>query len=146
MALNYYSNGGGRYIANTGLPDFIVNPDFSMSLVKTWSGIYGTEITANKSLIFGYYSLAGADQNTTLDADGKTPIGYGVLNSTGANKKIQEATVGLTQTFFRDPKIGGMQLILQYSYLTREPFSVPVGISSSAHMNMFYLDVRYLLP
>ena len=146
IATNFFSKGGGRYIANTGTPDFIVNPDFSMSLVQAWSGIYGTEITAKNTLLYGYYSVDRVTQNTTLDADGKTPIGYGILNATGANKKIDEITVGLTQTFFRDPKFGGMQLMLQFSNVKRTPFSVPAGTPSDAKLNMFYLNVRYLLP
>jgi hypothetical protein len=147
VATNYYSNGGGRYIANTNLPDFIVNPDFSMSTAKTFSGIYGAELGVTpKSLVYGYYSLAKIDKLTALDADGKTPIGYGIDGSTTANRKIQETTIGITQTFFRDPKIGGLQLMLQYSYLKRTPFSVPAGTPADAHMNMLYVNVRYVLP
>jgi hypothetical protein len=146
VANNFYSTGGGRLIANTGTPDFIVNPDFSMALVKSFSGIYGAEVTVKKALLYGYYSLLNIDQNTTLDADGKTQIGYGVAGSTAANHKIGETTVGVTHTFFRDPKFGGMQLMFQYSYLTRTPFSVPVGTPSDAKLNMVYVNVRYLLP
>jgi hypothetical protein len=146
IATNYYSNGGGRYIANTGIPDFIVNPDGSMSLVKSWSGIYGAELTVNKSLIYGYWSKAQADQNITFDANGTTRIGYGIPLTQAANHWIEESTIGLTQTFFRDPKIGGMQLMIQYSYLLRQPFSTPVNTPTQANMHMFYLNVRYLLP
>ncbi|MES1254708.1 MAG: hypothetical protein ABUS56_03815 [Acidobacteriota bacterium] len=147
IATTFVSSGGGRYIANTNMPDFIVNADFSLSLAKTWSGIYGAEVQATpKTLVYGYYSVAEAEQNTTLDADGKTPIGYGIPASTAANHKIQESTLGLTQTFFRDPKFGGMQLMLQYSYLKRTPFSVPGGTPADATMGMFYVNVRYVLP
>jgi hypothetical protein len=51
-----------------------------------------------------------------------------------------------SQTLFRDPKLGGMQLMLQYSYLQRTPLAVPAGSPSSATMKMFYVNVRYLLP
>src|SRR6202011_5416729 len=85
IATNFFSKGGGRMIANTGTPDFIVNPDFSMSLVKSWSGIYGAEITAKNTLLYGYYSVDRINQNVTLDADGKTPIGYGIAGSQAAN-------------------------------------------------------------
>jgi hypothetical protein len=146
IATNFFSKGGGRYIANSGVPDFIVNPDFSMSLVKSWSGIYGAEITAKNTLLYGYYSVARVTQNTTFDADGKTVIGYGVSNSQAPNQKIDEITVGITQTFFRDPKIGGMQLMVQYSNLKRTPFSVPTGTPTDAKLNMVYVNVRYLLP
>jgi hypothetical protein len=146
IATNFFTKGDGRYIANTNTPDFIVNPDFSMSAVKSWSGIYGAEVQAAKTLLFGYYSLAKVDQDVTLDANGKTMIGYGVTGSQTANHKLDEATVGFNQTFFRDPRIGGMQLIFQYSYLKRTPFSVPANTPADAKMNMVFVDVRYLLP
>jgi hypothetical protein len=146
IATNFWSSGGGRYIANTNIPDFIVKPDFSMSLVGSFSGIYGIEMTAAKSLLYGYYSVATVNQNTTLDANGKTPIGYGISGSQTANHKIWEATGGITQTFFRDPKLGGMQLMIQYSYLKRTPFSVPPGTPADAKMSMLYINVRYILP
>ncbi len=147
IATNFFSNGGGRYIANTNIPDFIVNADQSMSLVKSWSGIYGTEIQAGpKSLLYGYYSVANADQNLTLDANGTSSIGFGVANSQSANHKVDEATVGLTETLFRDAKVGGMQVMLQYSNVQRTPFAVPANTPSSAKANMVYINVRYLLP
>src|SRR5579862_180621 len=146
IATNFFSSGGGRYIANTNLPDFIVNADQSMSLVKTWSGIYGAEITAAKTLLYGYYSIAHADANIGFDANGTSRIGFGVANSQAPNNKVTEGTFGITQTFFRDPKIGGMQLMLQVSNVERTPFSVPVGTPSSAKTNMVYVNVRYILP
>lgn len=149
---NYFSDGSGRYIANTNLPDFIVNPDGSMSTVSTWAGIYGAEVTVKKSLIYGYYSQAHADPLTTFDANGTTPIGFGVPNSQTANKKVEEDTIGLTHTLFRDPKIGGLQLMLQYSYVKRTAFSAPTTLptgtppGTTANTNMFYFNFRYLLP
>jgi hypothetical protein len=147
VATNFFTKGDGRYIANTNIPDFIVNPDFSLAPVKAWSGIYGPEIQATpKTLFYGYYSLSNVTQNTSVDANGTTPIGYGIANSQTPNKKIQEETVGVTQTFFRDAKIGGMQLMVQFSHLQRTPFSVPAGTPSSAKLNMLYVNVRYVLP
>lgn len=146
VATNFYSQGAGRYIANTNIPDFIVNPDFSLTNVKSWSGIYGPEVTVDKSLIYGYYSIAQGNQQTAFDANGTTPIGYGAAASQSPNHKIQEETVGVTQTFFRDAKIGGMQLMLQFSHLQRTPFAVPVNTPASAKLNMLYLNVRYILP
>ena len=110
IATNFFSDGGGRCISNTNIPDFIVNPDASLSLVKSWSGIYRRgEIQAGPSFIYGYYSLVQATANTTLDANGKTPIGFGITGSQSANHKENETTFGIIQTFFRDPKIGGLQ-------------------------------------
>ena len=145
-ATTFFSSGGGRYIANTNLPDFIVNADHSMALVKSQAYILGPEVQATaKTLLYGYYSYAHADQAVSLDVNGK-PIGFGIAGSTAANHKLQESTVGVTQTFFRDPKIGGMQMMFQYSYVKRTPFSVPAGTPSDANVHMVYVNVRYLLP
>jgi hypothetical protein len=145
VGTGYFSNGGGRYIANTNGPDFIVNVDHSMSLVKSQSYIVGPELTVKKTLLYGYYSHAKFDQNVTTDTNGK-PIGYGIPGSTAANHTLNEYTAGLTQTFFRDPKIGGVQLMFQYSYVDRTPFSVPAGTPTKAKTNMAYVNVRYILP
>ncbi len=146
VATNFFSSGGGRYIANANIPDFIVNADQTMSLVKSWSGIYGAEVTAKKSLLYAYYSVVKATENVGLDANGKTPIGFGIAGSQSANEKLNETTIGITQTLFRDPKIGGMQVMLQYSNVQRTPFSVQVGTPSDAKLNMVYVNVRYILP
>ena len=146
VGTSFFSNGGGRYISNTNIPDLVVNADASMSLVKSRSFIVGPEIQVGaKTLLYGYYSMAQADANVGVDTTGK-PIGFGIAGSTSANHKVNETTVGITQTFFRDPKIGGMQLMVQYSNVQRTPFSVPAGTSSDARLNMVYVNVRYVLP
>jgi hypothetical protein len=142
----FFSNGGGRYIANTNLPDFVVAGDGSLALVKSRSFIVGPEVQAGpKALLYGYYSEARADQTLATDTNGKL-AGFGLPGAGAANQKIQETTVGLTQTFFRDPKIGGLQLMVQYSYVKRTPFSVPAGTPVTAKTNMVYVNVRYILP
>jgi len=142
----FYSSGGGRYIGFTNLPDLIVNPDASMTLVTTWSSVVGTEIqAAGKTSVYAYYSAARATRTVATDVDGSA-IGFGVTGSTAANERIDETTAGLIHTFFRDPKIGGIQLIGQYSYLRRTPFSVPAGTPADASVHMIYLTVRYFLP
>ena len=146
IATAFYSSGGGRYIANTNLPDLIVNHDASMTLMTTWSALIGTEIQAgSKTSLHAYYSAAHANRAVTTDVDG-SEIGFGVAGSTAANERIAEATAGLIHTFFRDPKIGGMQFIGQSSYVRRTPFSVPAGTPADASVNMIYLNVRYFLP
>ena len=121
----FYSSGGGRYIANTNLPDLIVNPDASVTLVTTWSSLIGTEIQAgSKTSLFAYYSAVGATRAVATDADGST-IRFGVTGSTTANERIVETTAGLIRTFFRDPKIGGMQLIGQYRICAARRFPCP---------------------
>jgi hypothetical protein len=152
---SFYSSGGGRYIANTNIPDFIVNKDFSMTTVKSRAYIVGPEFVMNKELIYGYYSWVNADPEVSTDVcaapvPGAAPvckqIGYGIAGNNAANKNLKEGTVGITHTFFRDPKIGGMQLMIQYSYVKRTPFSVAAGTPTDAHTNMLYVNVRYLLP
>ena len=152
VLMNFFSDGGGRYIANTNMPDFIVNADGSLATVSSKSGIYGAEATMKKSLVYGYYSLAQADAKTTLDANGTTVIGFGVPNSQSANHKVEEETVGLTQTLIRDPKFGGLQIWLQYSHVKRTVFSSPTALPTGtlpgnvAKTNMFYVNFRYILP
>lgn len=152
VLMNYFSDGGGKYIANTNIPDFVVNADGSMSTVSSRSGIYGAEATVKKTLVYGYYSQAHADQLIGLDANGTTAIGFGVPNSQSANNKVEEDTVGLTHTLFRDPKIGGLQLMFQYSHVTRTVFSSPSALptgtlpGNQAKTNMVFVNFRYILP
>jgi hypothetical protein len=146
IGTGFFSTGGGRYIANTNLPDFIVNSDSSMTLVKSRSFIGGIEEQAtSKTLVYLYYSEARADAATTTDTNAKT-IGFGVAAQNGANQKIQEGTFGITQIFFRDPKIGGMQVMIQYSYVKRTPFSVAANAPTFAKANMVFVNIRYILP
>ena len=146
IGIGFYSSGGGRYLANTNLPDFIVNADAGITLVTTGSYVIGTEIQAAARVApYAYYSEARARQAVASDADG-TPIGFGIPGSTAANESIVEATAGVAYTFFRDPKIGGMQLLVQYSHLRRTPFSVPAGTPPDASLNMLYFNLRYFLP
>jgi hypothetical protein len=148
IATGFFSSGGGRYIANTNIPDFIVNANSSISLVKSNSWIAGFEEQAMpKTQLFVYYSNANATAATALDTNGKT-IGFGAgpAGQAGDNQKILEATVGVTQIFFRDPKIGGMQFMIQYSYVKRTPFAVSAGAPTFAKANMVYVDIRYILP
>ena len=145
VATYFNSNGGGRYIANTNIPDFAVNADGTMTTVKSTSYIVGPEIAAGKSLIYLYYSGVHADSAVSLDTNGKQ-IGFGTTGNNAANNKLYEFTLGLTQTFYRDPKFGGVQMMLQYSKVNRTPFSVPAGTPTDATANMFYINLRYILP
>ena len=96
-------------------------------------------------MLYGYYSAAHADRTVATDVDGSA-IGFGVSGFTAANEQIVEATAGVTHTFFRDPKIGGIQFMAQYSHVRRTPFSVPGGTPTDASVHMLYFNVRYFLP
>jgi hypothetical protein len=146
VAAAFLSSGGGRYLANTNLPDFIVNADSSITRVHTRSYILGAEIQGGaRTLLWGYHSEVHADRALATDVDGSA-IGFGVEGSTAANERIRETTAGVTHTFFRDPKIGGLQLMAQYSHVRRAPFAPPTGTPTEAVANMLYFTMRYILP
>jgi hypothetical protein len=138
------SDGGGRYMIGLA-PDFIVNPDASLTTVGSTSGLVGVEAQVKPpTMLFGYYGTVRIDQKVV--SDGGKPIGYGVPGGTLANKSIDETTLGFNHSFFREPRYGAMQLIVQYSYVTRRPWSVPDGTPSSAKTHMLYVSARYVLP
>ncbi|HTV54031.1 MAG TPA: hypothetical protein VMI06_03870 [Terriglobia bacterium] len=148
IATSYYSSGGGRYIIGL-FPDFIVRPDGTISPVQTASGIGGFEdqVTPH-TMFYGYYSSAYSGRDYTI-VPGATPTYYGwgyPGSSNSENRNIQEPTFGWIQTFWKNPHYGALQLITQYSYLTRSPWVVASGSPKNAHLNMVYLDVRYVLP
>ena len=145
LGSGYFSDGGGRYIANVNGPDFIVNPDSSLNVVGSRSAIGGAEYTYKKTLVYGYFSYAAFDQQVATQSDGII-IGFGVPNSTAANHTLHETTIGVTHTIFRDAKAGALQVMGQYSNVARTPFAAPSGTPDHAAVNMVYLNVRYLLP
>jgi hypothetical protein len=96
--------------------------------------------------LYAYYGGTFIRKNTATDATGK-PIGSGYDGSPNSqNRSIHEPTFGLTQTFWRDPKYGALQLMLQYSYVLRYPWFVATGAPKDAHASMVFLNLRYLLP
>ena len=126
VATGFYSSGGGRYIANTNLPDFIVNHDASMTLVTTWSSLIGTEIQAgSKTNVYAYYSAAHADRAVATDVDGSA-IGFGVPGShrgeRTASPKRRQASPKL---FFATRRSAASSSWRSISHVRRTPFSVP---------------------
>ncbi len=148
LSSNYISDGGGRYVGTGLAPDAIVRADGSPSLVHSASTTAGFEWQANrKTMFYAYYGGVYVPRDLAIDADNKTVIGYGVLNSTSANRAIQEATFGLQNNFWKSPEYGALMLAFQYSYLTRNPWNVTTaGQPTSANLSMGYLDLRYTLP
>lgn len=142
---NYWSDGGGRYIFGQA-PDLIARINGSPSLVHSGSTVDGFEFTHQNTLIFGYYGGMVVGRDFVQDTNGK-PVGYGYVGSgSGQNHNVQEGTVGFNQTFWKDPKYGALNLIGQYSYVTRAPWSVASGQPKNAHLGMALIDLRYTLP
>lgn len=142
---NYYDNGGGRYIFGQA-PDFIIRANGTISLVHSASTVTGFEWTRNKSLLFAYYGGVYISRNMALDANGTTKIGYGSISSDGQNRAIQEITFGENYTIAKSPKWGALNLIMQYSYLQRNPWLVTGTAPSNASLSMGFFDLRYTLP
>lgn len=146
IANTFFSDGGGRYIFGLG-PDLIVRPNGSISLVHSYATLDGFETNLSKKLLlYSYYGGAYYGKNSSIDTNGKL-IGYGYNGSSNAsNRSIQEYTIGLTPTFFKSPQYGALQLITQYSYVWRNPWSVPLGSPKNARSNMVWVDLRYTIP
>src|SRR5262249_39310190 len=140
----YYSDAGGRYIFGLG-PDVIVRPDGTLSPVHSASTVAGFEHQVRPALLwYGYYGGPYFQRNLSFGPGG--PHGFGTPGNTAANRNIHQGTIGLTPTFWRKPEYGALQLITQYSYLVRTPWSVPIGTPKNAHAHLVYLNLRYVLP
>jgi len=144
---NFFSDGGGRYIFGQ-IPDLVIRADGSISPVHAGSTVDGFEYEVHRSLLYAYYGGVYSRKDYYIDPATGKPVGWGYPGSGATqNRILQEPSFGLTQTFWRDGKYGALQLILQYSYLTRDPFIVPSTASANnAHTNMIFADLRYVLP
>ncbi|HLK18076.1 MAG TPA: hypothetical protein VKT81_03935 [Bryobacteraceae bacterium] len=141
---NYWSAGGGRYIFGQA-PDFVIRADGSLSLVHSASTVAGFEATLGKTLFYGYYGGVYIAKNLTVDATGKL-VGYGPIASDGQNRAIQEVTFGTNTTLAKSPKWGALNLMLQYSYLQRNPWLATGTAPHDASLSMGFVNLRYTLP
>jgi hypothetical protein len=145
LATAFYGTGGGRYLVGLA-PDMVIGPDGSMSPVHAMSGIAGFEYSPNaKSTFFGYFAGAYFNRNYTVVGP-NSYLGFGYPGSTSANREFTEPAVGYYYTFWKNPKFGALQLIAEYAYLSRAPWSVPAGTPSTANANMVFTSLRFTLP
>jgi hypothetical protein len=143
---NFWGDGEGRYLFGVA-PDFIVRANGTPSLIHSGSTASGFEYTRGNSLWYAYYGGIYVGRNTTLNSNGISEVGYGFSGSPNShNRTTQEATAGLTQTIWRDGRIGALQAMFQYAYLTRNPWSVDPGAPKGAHENVAYFNLRFTLP
>ena len=160
IANSFYSYGGGRYIFGLG-PDVIVKPDGTLSGIHAGSGIGGLEFQATpRYMFYSYYGGAYFQRNFGLLAatptsscdgiSGFTCVGFGFPGSANtSNRAVQEGTFGVIPTLWSNENYGRLQIISQYSYLIRSPWSIlsTTGLSPrNAHTNMIYFGLRYILP
>src|ERR1039457_2878346 len=141
---NYWSDGAGRYIFGQA-PGFIIQANGNLSLVHSASTVAGFEATAGKTMFYGYYGGVYIRKDTAIDTNGKL-IGYGPLSNDGQNRSIQEITFGTNTTLAKNPRWGALNLILQYSYLQRNPWLVTGTSPTNANLSMGFVDLRYTLP
>jgi hypothetical protein len=142
---NFWSDGGGRYIFGQA-PDLVANANGSITPLHSSSTVSGFEYTNKNTLIFAYYGGIMIGRDTVIDTNKKL-VGYGYTGSASSqNRTIQEATFGFNQALWKHPKYGALNLIGQYSYLTRDPWYVATGQPANASLNEVFVDLRYTLP
>lgn len=145
---SFLSDGEGRYLFGEA-PDLIVDGATGGPIpLHAASILPGFEYTTHNTLIYAYYGEDFIGRAVSLDPAAKYAyIGYGYPKSANSqNKTIQEGTIGLVQTFWKNPNYGALSLITQLSYLTRNPYYVAAGSPSNAHDTMVWVDLRYTLP
>ena len=147
IANSFWSDGGGRYIFGLG-PDLVIRGDGTPSLVHSGSAIGGFEWQATaRDMLYSYYGVGYFQRNVTVDPATGKQVGFGYAgSSSSANRAVQEPTLGYIRTLWKHENYGGLQILTQYSYLTRSPWFVAPGAPKNAHASMVYLDFRYLLP
>jgi hypothetical protein len=143
----FLSDGEGRYLFGQA-PDLTILPTGAPSPLHASSILPGFEYTTGNSTIFAYYGEDFIGTETSLDPSNKNAfIGYGYPKSANSqNRHIKEGTIGLNQTFWKNPNYGALSAIFQYSYLSRDPWWFVSGVPASAHANMVWVDLRYSLP
>jgi hypothetical protein len=136
------------------VPDFIVTANGNISPIHSGSTVDGFELNLGKntllSLLYGGVYAAHDFTAIPTTTRGRTTYsfyGYGYPGS-NQNRAIQEGTIDVVQTLWSNPNYGKLSLILQYSYLNRNPwsYSAATGAPKETHTNMAWVDVRYTLP
>jgi Skp family chaperone for outer membrane proteins len=160
VANGIWGDGIGRYLIGLA-PQAVVRPiqvspttfDTDLSMVHSGGAIIGVESTVHKSQFGFYYGGFYAERNSFADVSSaaatKPIIGFGGAAETGnatQNRAIQEGTFDWTQTFWRNPQYGALQLVTQTSYLTRAPWFVPVNAPKNAHLVMGFVSLKYIIP
>jgi hypothetical protein len=143
---NFYGAGGGRYLFGQA-PDVVVGADGTLKTVNSGGFVEGFELNHKNWLYYVYYGDIYIDRQALLDANGKTPIGYGFTGSPNTqNRNLSEISFGFNQTIWKDARYGAINLMSQYEYMLRRPWYVAAGAPKAAHDNTIYVNIRYTLP
>jgi hypothetical protein len=156
IADSFYSDGGGRYIFGLG-PDAIVKPNGNVSAGHSGSGIAGLEWQPTLHYMFdAYYGGAYFQRNygflptpgsSCAGVGGFSCVGFGFPGSANtSNRAVQEATFGVIRTLWSNPTYGKLDVVTQYSYVVRSPWSASTTGPKNAHTSMVYAGIRYILP
>jgi hypothetical protein len=143
---NLWGDGIGRYFFGNA-PDLIVRANGDISPIHSGGWIEGFEFVRKNVMLYGSYSGVYIRRNVALDANGTSLIGYGFRGAPNSqNKTVQEATFGINQTVWRDPKYGAINLMWQYAYFLRNPWYIAPNTPKSTHLNTIFFNIRYTLP
>ncbi len=147
FANSFYGRGGGRYLVGLG-PDVIIRGNGSPSTVGSSSLLFGIEHqTTARTSIQGYYGIAHFEKNVAVDPATGGEVGFGYTGSPPDHSRaLSQGTLGISHAFWRDAKLGSLQIMAQYSHLSRESWYVAPGDPARASLNMFYFKIRYALP
>ncbi|MBV8865984.1 MAG: hypothetical protein JO210_11365, partial [Acidobacteriaceae bacterium] len=154
IANTFFGSGNGRYIFAQA-PDVVIRANGSVAPLHSYSTVDGFEVNLGKNnLLYGYYGGIYIDKAQIFDstASGSTLakpvyVGYGYQGSASSqNRTVQEGTIGIIRTLWKNPSYGALSLITQYSYLIRNPWYVAATGPKDTHTNMYWIDLRYTLP
>jgi hypothetical protein len=162
IGTSFFGNGTGRYLGGLG-PDLVLKVDNSPNQLLYISPVFGfgaitgveCEVTPETQLA-GYFGFDQFDANAQIDPTNPTPNRYDGFGWAGSNivvgsannnnRYIREISLDMIQTIWKSTGHGALQWGVQYSYVDREAFFVAAGAPADASLNMFYTDIKYILP
>ena len=139
------SDGGGRYMIGQA-PDFIVNADASITTIGSTSGMAGdrgageADHDAVRLLRYRAGSIRGR-----LGRREAYRLRHSRRDRRQPRHRRRRRWASTMPSSAR-PRYGSMQLIAQYSYVKRTPWSVPDGTPTQRASTCVYVNFRYVLP
>jgi hypothetical protein len=148
------------------VPGATGNCDVAISMVHSGNAIIGFELQPHPKTLFGFYAggayfqrnafkdLTSAGVGTVPCFPGDTApfkpcAGFGAplqAGNTVMNRALEEVTLDWTQTLWKNPQYGAIQIVTQTSYVNRAPWWFAPGTPKNAHLMMAFVSMRYVLP